>query len=40
LLALELEFEILGPPALHVMMRDAGARLGRSLARAEAVVAD
>jgi predicted DNA-binding transcriptional regulator YafY len=33
LLALELEFEVLGPPALHVMMRDAGARLERSLAR-------
>lgn len=40
LLALELEFEVLGPPALHVMMRDAGARVARSLARAGAAVAD
>ncbi|WP_102946846.1 WYL domain-containing protein [Stenotrophomonas sp. VV52] len=40
LLALELEFEVLGPPALHLMMRDAGARVARSLARASAVVAD
>lgn len=33
LLALELEFEVLGPPALHAMMRAAGDRVARSLAR-------
>lgn len=39
LLALELEFEVLGPPALHAMMRDAGARVARSLARTAAAAA-
>jgi predicted DNA-binding transcriptional regulator YafY len=39
LLALELEFEVLGPAALRAMMRDASDRLGRSLARGDAAIA-
>ncbi|MCC7635418.1 helix-turn-helix transcriptional regulator [Stenotrophomonas rhizophila] len=35
LMALELEFEVLGPPALRERLRDAGQRLARSLARGE-----
>ncbi len=36
LMALELEFEVLGPPALRERLHDAGQRLARSLARGEA----
>jgi len=35
LLALGLDFEVLGPPALHQAMREAGDRISRSLARGE-----
>lgn len=34
LMALELEFEVLGPPELQQKLRDAGQRVARSLARA------
>ncbi|MCF7750710.1 YafY family transcriptional regulator [Bacillus subtilis subsp. subtilis] len=36
LLALDLEFEVLGPPALQQKLRDAGERVARSLARSAA----
>ena len=36
LMALELEFEVLGPPALRERLHDAGQRLASSLARGEA----
>jgi len=32
-MALDLEFEVLGPPALQDTLRDAGQRVARSLAR-------
>lgn len=36
LMALDLEFEVLGPPALQQKLHEAGQRVARSLARAEA----
>lgn len=40
LLALDLEFEVIGPPSLHGRLRSAGERLARSLAHAEPAAAD
>ncbi|MEG2805748.1 WYL domain-containing protein [Stenotrophomonas sp.] len=40
LLAMDLEFQVLGPPALQQKLHDAGQRLARSLARSDAPLPD